>query len=80
MTCLYEVTFAAEKICVKGGYLFIRLLTDVTTAVARKADPRLEAENLAMVTLTKKIIWKPPNTVFGTFLCLSVEFELKIHQ
>lgn len=52
MTCLYEVTFAAEKICVKGRYLFIRLLTDVTMAVARKANPRLEAE-------------KPSNGKFG---------------
>lgn len=47
MTCLYEVTFAAEKICVKDKHLFIRLLTDVRMAVARKegkTDPRLEAE------------------------------------
>lgn len=39
--------FAAEKICVKDRYLFIRLLTDVKMAVARKqyrADPQLEAE------------------------------------
>lgn len=81
MTCLHEVTFAAEKICVKGRYL---LLTDVTMAVARKqgkVDPRLEAENLAIVTLTKKLYGSPQTLwIFGTFMCLNVEFELKIHQ